>query len=68
LQHFHWNNNNGQSTTVTIMGFAAFWLTSLTGQGSAITLTGQFVKVIDQFGVGGTGTDWGSYSAPVLVE
>lgn len=64
----NWNNNNGQSTTVPIMGFAAVWLTALSGQGSSITLTGQFVKVVDQFGMGGSGTDWGSYSAPVLVQ
>jgi hypothetical protein len=64
-----WNgSNNGQSSTVTVKGFAAFWLTSLTGKGAAITLTGRFVKVVDNYSIGGTGTDWGSYSPPVLVQ
>jgi hypothetical protein len=63
-----WNANNGQSTTVTIRGFAAVWLTALSGQGSAIVLTGQFVKLVDQYGVGGSSTKWGTYSAPVLVQ
>jgi Putative Flp pilus-assembly TadE/G-like len=63
-----WNNNNGQSSTVQVKGFAAFWLMSLTGQGAAITLTGQFVKAVDNYGIGGTGTSWGAFSAPVLVQ
>ena len=63
-----WNSNNGQSTTVPVKGFAAFWLTSLTGQGASITLTGQFVKVLDTYGIGGAGTSWGAYSAPILVQ
>ncbi len=63
-----WNSNNGKSTTVEVKGFAAFWLTSLSGQGASITLTGEFVKLVDNYGIGGTGTDWGSYSAPILVQ
>src|SRR3984893_18143930 len=64
-----WNGNNGQSSTVTIKGFAAVWLTALSGSGAAITLTGQFVKLVDQYGTGGgSATDWGTYSAPVLVQ
>jgi hypothetical protein len=64
-----WNAVHGQSTTVPVKGFAAVWLTALTGSGAAITLTGQFVKLVDQYGTGdGTGTDWGTYSAPVLVQ
>jgi hypothetical protein len=64
-----WNGNNGQSSTVTIKGFAAVWLTALSGQGAAIVLTGQFVKLVDQYGTGGgSATDWGTYSAPVLVQ
>ena len=63
-----WNNNKGKSGTVSIVGFAAFWLTSLSGQGSTISLTGQFVKVVDNYGIGGTGTNWGAYSAPALVQ
>ncbi len=63
-----WNNNNGQSTTVPIKGFAAFWLTALTGQGASITLQGQFVKVVDTYGIGGAGTSWGAYAAPILVQ
>jgi hypothetical protein len=31
-------------------------------------LTGQFVKLVDQYGVGGSSTNWGTYSAPVLVQ
>lgn len=63
-----WNSNNGQSTTVPVKGFAAFWLMSLTGSGASITLKGQFVKLIDNYGIGGSGTDWGSYSPPILVQ
>jgi len=64
-----WNSNNGQSSTVTVKGFAAVWLTALSGSGAAIVLTGQFVKLVDQYGIGnGSGTDWGTYSAPVLVQ
>jgi hypothetical protein len=63
-----WNSNNGKSTTVEVKGFAAFWLTSLSGQGASITLTGEFVKLVDNYGIGGAGTDWGSYSAPILVQ
>jgi hypothetical protein len=63
-----WNSNNGESTTVPIKGFAAFWLTALSGQGASIKLTGQFVKVIDNYGIGGSSTNWGSYSAPVLIQ
>jgi Putative Flp pilus-assembly TadE/G-like len=63
-----WNAPHGQSTTVEIKGFAAFWLTSLTGQGAAIKVTGQFVKVVDSYGIGGSGTSWGAYSAPILVQ
>lgn len=64
-----WNANNGQSSTVTVKGFAAVWLTALSGSGASITLTGQFVKLVDQYGIGnGSSTDWGTYSAPVLVQ
>jgi hypothetical protein len=63
-----WNNNKGKSGTVPVMGFAAFWLTSLSGQGSTISLTGQFVQAVDNYGIGGSGTSWGAYSAPVLVQ
>ena len=63
-----WNSAHGQSTAVPILGFAAVWLTSLTGQGAAITLYGQFVKVVDQYAQGGSGTNWGAYGAPFLVQ
>jgi putative Flp pilus-assembly TadE/G-like protein len=63
-----WNGTSGSSTTILVKGFAAVWLTSLTGNGAAITLTGQFVKVVDNYGMGGAGTDYGSYSPPVLVQ
>lgn len=63
-----WNAPHGQSTTVQVKGFAAFWLTALSGQGASIKLTGQFVKVVDSYGIGGSSTDWGTYSAPVLVQ
>jgi Putative Flp pilus-assembly TadE/G-like len=63
-----WNNNNGQSATVPVKGLAAFWLTALTGQGASITLKGQFVKVVDTYGIGGSGTSWGAFSAPILVQ
>lgn len=63
-----WNHNNGKSTTVPIMGFAAFWLTALSGQGASIKLTGQFVKVVDNFGIGSSSTDYGAYTAPILVQ
>ena len=63
-----WNSNNGQSTTVPVKGFAAVWMTALSGSGASIVLTGQFVKLVDQYGMGGSSTDWGTYSAPILVQ
>ena len=62
-----WNGATG-ATAVRIKGFAAVWITELTGSGTNITLYGQFVKVVDQYAQGGAGTDWGAYGAPFLVQ
>jgi hypothetical protein len=62
-----WNTAIG-ATAVQIKGFAAVWITELTGNGTNITLYGQFVKVVDQYAQGGASTDWGAYGAPFLVQ
>ena len=62
-----WNGATG-ATAVRIKGFAAVWITELTGSGTNITLYGQFVKVVDQYAQGGASTDWGAYGAPFLVQ
>ncbi len=63
-----WNAAKGASVAIPIMGFAAVWITQLQGQGANITLTGQFVQVVDQYGRGGASTSWGAYGAPFLVQ
>ena len=62
-----WNAATG-ANAIPIKGFAAVWITELTGQGANITLFGQFVKVVDQYAQGGASTDWGAYGAPFLVQ
>jgi hypothetical protein len=62
-----WNGANGASA-IPIKGFAAVWITELTGNGTNIKLYGQFVKVVDQYAQGGASTDWGAYGAPFLVQ
>jgi Putative Flp pilus-assembly TadE/G-like len=62
-----WNGAAG-ATAIPIKGFAAVWITELTGQGTNITLYGQFVQVVDRYGQGGASTNWGAYAAPFLVE
>lgn len=63
-----WNAAIGASVAITIKGFAAVWITQLTGQGANITLQGQFVQVVDQYGHGGASTNWGAFGAPFLVQ
>jgi len=64
-----WNVAVGASVAIPIKGFAAVWITQLTGQGANITLQGQYVQVVDQYGRGGPGaTNWGAFGAPFLVQ
>jgi hypothetical protein len=63
-----WSSAKGSSTAIPIKGFAAVWITELQGQGANITLQGQFVQVVDQYGRGGASTNWGAFGAPFLLQ
>src|SRR5579864_5580475 len=63
-----WNSAKGASVAIPIKGFAAVWITELQGQGANITLQGQFVQVVDQYGRGGASTNWGAFGAPFLLQ
>jgi hypothetical protein len=64
-----WNGAKGASVAIPIMGFAAVWITQLSGKGASITVQGQFVQVVDQYGRGGPGaTNWGAFGAPYLLQ
>jgi hypothetical protein len=64
-----WSASGGGSSAVQIKGFAQVWLIGIKKSGSDMVLNMQFVQYISKYAsTGGSGTSYGSYKAPYLVQ
>jgi hypothetical protein len=51
-----WDSGKGGRSTATVVGFAAFWLEDVGGQGKENYVTGRFMELLTTDGQGGSGS------------
>lgn len=65
-----WSSQKGGRTTVTVVGFAAFWLEGVGGQGNENYVTGRFMELMTSDGEvgsgGGSGESFGLYGYRIV--